>query len=169
MIAEKIKAAKGSEGARRTTEIPWSGTAKEKETISQPVLTAASSDPEVPEKASRRRFTAEYKLRILKQADACTELGSLGALLRREGLYSSNFTTWRRQRDRGVLSALTPKKRGRKESVRDPHQTENEKLRKENERLTQRLRQAELIIDVQKKVSQMLGVPLATSEEGGNG
>lgn len=169
MIAEKIKAAKGSEGARRTTEIPWSGTAKEKETVSQPVLTAASSDPEVSEKASRRRFTAEYKLRILKQADACTELGSLGALLRREGLYSSNLTTWRRQRDRGVLSALTPKKRGRKESVRDPHQTENEKLRKENERLTQRLRQAELIIDVQKKVSQILGVPLATPEEGGNG
>jgi len=169
MIAEKIKAAKGIEGARRVTEIPWSGTAKEKETVSQPVLTAASSDPEVPEKASRRRFTAAYKLRILKQADACTEPGSLGALLRREGLYSSNLTTWRRQRDRGVLSALTPKKRGRKESVRDPHHTENEKLRKENERLTQRLRQAELIIDVQKKVSQILGVPLATPEEGGNG
>jgi len=169
MIAEKIKAAQGSEGARGTTEIPWSGTAKEKETVSQPDLTAASSDPEVSEKASRRRFTAEYKLRILKQADACTELGSLGALLRREGLYSSNLTTWRRQRDRGVLSALTPKKRGRKESVRDPHQTENEKLHKENERLTKLLRQAELIIDVQKKVSQLLGVPLATPEEGGNG
>jgi len=166
MIAEKIKAAQGSEGARGTTEIPWSGTAKEKETVSQPDLTAASSDPEVSEKASRRRFTAEYKLRILKQADACTELGSLGALLRREGLYSSNLTTWRRQRDRGVLSALTPQKRGRKESVRE---TENEKLRKENERLTKLLRQAELIIEVQKKVSQLLGVPLATPEEGGNG
>ncbi|PIV84627.1 MAG: transposase [Nitrospirae bacterium CG17_big_fil_post_rev_8_21_14_2_50_50_9] len=104
----------------------------------------------------------------MKQADACTEPGALGALLRREGLYSSNLTTWRRQRDRGALSALTPKKRGRKESVRDPHQAENEKLRRENERLTKRLRQAEIIIDVQKKISQILGIPLATPEEGGN-
>lgn len=94
--------------------------------------------------------------------------GSLGALLRREGLYSSNLTTWRLQRDRGVLSALTPKKRGRKGSGRDPLLAENDKLRKENDRLASRLRQAEIIIDVQKKVSQILGIPLATPEEGGN-
>ena len=126
-----------------------------------------SSDPEVSAKASRRRFTAEYKLSILKAADSCTEPGSLGALLRREGLYSSNLNTWKRQRDRGVLSGLIPKKRGRKESGRHPLQAENEKLCKENDRLTHRLRQAEIIIDVQKKVSQILGIPLSTTEEGG--
>jgi transposase-like protein len=124
-------------------------------------------NPEVPSKAARRRFTAEYKLRILKQVDACTELGKIGELLRREGLYASNLTTWRRQRDEGVLSALKPKKRGRKESVRNPLIDENEKLRRDNERLTERLRRAEIIIDVQKKVSQMLGVPLKMTEEEG--
>ena len=131
------------------------------------ILSIAHPNPEVPDKAVRRRFTAEYKLHILTLADACTEPGSLGALLRREGLYASNLNTWRHQRERGVLSALTPKKRGRKESVRDPLVAENEKLRKENERIARRLRQAEIIIDVQKKVSQILGIQLATVEEGG--
>ena len=79
-----------------------------------------------------------------------------------------NLNTWRKQRERGVLSALTPKKRGRKESVRNPLIEENEKLRRENERLSKRLRQAEIIIDVQKKVSQILGIQLATPEEEGN-
>ena len=146
MIAEKNKANRAMERAN---------------------LTVAHPNPEVPDKAVRRRFTAEYKLRILTLADACSEPGSLGALLRREGLYASNLNTWRHQRERGVLSALTPKKRGRKESVRDPLVTENEKLRRENERITKRLRQAEIIIDVQKKVSQILGIPLAIPEEGG--
>jgi len=130
------------------------------------VLTVAHPDPEVADKAVRRRFTAEYKLRILTLADACTEPGSLGTLLRQEGLYASNLNTWRHQRERGVLSALTPQKRGRKETVRDPLLVENEKLRRENERITKRLNQAEIIIDVQKKVSQILGIPLATPEEG---
>jgi transposase-like protein len=120
----------------------------------------------VSAKPARRRFTADDKRRILTLADACIESGSLGALLRREGLYSSNLTAWRRQRDAGTLSALTPKKRGRKATGRDPLLLENTTLRKENERLTSRLRQAELIIDVQKKVSQILGTPLATPEEG---
>jgi len=110
-----------------------------------------SSDTEVSAKAFRRCFTAEYKLDILKPADTCTALGSLGALLRREGLYSSNINTWRRQRDRGVLSGLTPKRRGRKELGRDPLIAENDKLRKENDRLTKCLKRAETIIDVQKK------------------
>jgi transposase-like protein len=120
----------------------------------------------VPAKPVRRRFTAADKLRILRLADACTVSGSLGALLRKEGLYSSNLTTWRRQRDAGTLSALTPQKRGRKTLGRDPLRRENAQLRQENERLTRRLRQAELIMDVQKKVSQILGIPLATPEAG---
>ena len=166
MIAAKIKATQGSEAARRATEIPWGGTPKEVN-LHQGAA-AAPPDPEVPAKAARRRFTAEYKLRVLTLVDACNEPGCLGKLLRREGLYASNLNTWRSQRDRGVLSALAPKKRGRKESVRDPLHAENEKLHKENERLSSRLRQAEIIIDVQKKISQILGIPLATPENGGS-
>ena len=165
MIAEKIKAPQGISVALRAPSRPWGETSHEVGPHQGAV--AASPDPEVPAKPARRRFPADYKLRILKLADACTEPGSLGALLRREGLYSSNLTAWRRQRDEGVLSALTPRKRGRKGTVPHPLIRENEKLRKENERLTRRLQQAELIIDVQKKVSQMLGVPLTPTEEGG--
>lgn len=99
-----------------------------------------ASNPEVSAKATRQRFTAEYKLGILKQADSCTVPGSLGAFLRREGLYSSNLNTWKRQRDRGVLSGLSPKKRGRKQSGRHPLLAENDKLSKENDRFTGRLR-----------------------------
>lgn len=117
-------------------------------------------DSEVPEKATRRKFSAEYKLRILKLADDCTDPGSLGRLLRREGLYSSNLTTWRRQRDSGMLKGLEPVKRGRKGIERNPLRPEIDKLRKENERLQKRLKRAELIIEVQKKVSQILGVDL---------
>lgn len=168
MIAEKMKASRGMEGAILIEEIPCIETAKKKELVSQRELAAAIPNPEVPDKATRRRFTAEYKLCILTLADACTEPGILGALLRREGLYASNLNTWRHQRERGILSGLTPKKRGRKESVRDSLVADNEKLRKENERITKRLRQAEIIIDVQKKVSQILGIPLANSEGEGN-
>ena len=166
MIAEKIKATQGISVDLRALSLPWGGTSQEANPPRG--VAAVLPDPEVPEKPTRRRFTAEYKLRILTRADACTEPGSLGALLRREGLYASNLTTWRRQRDRGILFALTPKKRGRKASGRDPLLAEHEKLRQENERLARRLRQAEIIIDVQKKVSQMLGIPLAPPEEGGS-
>ena len=165
MIAEKIKAPQGISVALRAPSTPWGKTAREVGPHQGAV--AASPDPEVPAKAARRRLTADYKLRILKLADACTESGSLGALLRKEGLYSSNLTAWRRQRDAGTLSALTPKKRGRKGTVSHPLIRQNEELRKENERLTRRLKQAALIIDVQKKVSQLLGIPLAPTEEGG--
>ena len=119
-------------------------------------------DPEVPEKPIRRRFTAEYKLRILRLADACTEPGGIGALLRREGLYSSHLTTWRRQREKGMLDGLQPKRRGRKAAKSNPLLPEVERLRKENEQLAKRLKQAELIIEVQKKVSQLMGIPLET-------
>lgn len=166
MRAETIHAPQDIAVARRAPARPWVGTSRTADL--HRAAPAAAPDPEVPAKAARRRFTADYKRRILKLADACTEPGSLGALLRREGLYSSNLTAWRRQRDAGTLSALTPKKRGRKAQGRDPLQLENETLRKENERLARRLRQAELIIDVQKKVSQMLGISLATVEEGGS-
>ena len=122
---------------------------------------------EVPEKPVRRRFDAAYKLRILEEADRCTEPGALGQLLRREGLYSSHLASWRRQREEGTLQGLAPKKRGRKAKPKDPLVVENEQLRRENERLAQRLRQAETIIEVQKKVSQMLGIALP--EETSNG
>jgi len=164
MIAVKINATNGSEGARRATEIPW-GKAPQ-EVNSHQGVASVLPDPEVPAKAARRRFTAEYKLRVLTLADACNEPGCLGKLLRSEGLYASNLDTWRDQRKRGVLSGLAPKKRGRKESVRNPLVAENEKLLKEIERITNRLRQAEIIIDVQKKISQILGIPLATPESG---
>jgi transposase len=124
-------------------------------------------DPEVVARPTRRRFTAVDKLRILKLADACTAVGSLGALLRAEGLYASNLTTWRRQRTDGTLSALTPQTRGRKVSAPHPLRAENATLRQENARLSTRLHQAELIIEVQKKVSQILGLPLETPAEGG--
>ena len=103
----------------------------------------------------------------MKVADACTAVGSLGARLRTEGRYASNLTTWRRPRTEGVLVALTPQKQGRKESARHPLRAESETIRKENAKLTTRLKQAELIIDVQEKVSQILGLPLETPEEGG--
>jgi transposase-like protein len=119
-------------------------------------------DPEVVPKAKRRKFSAEYKRRILDEADSCTEPGQIGALLRREGLYSSHLTTWRRQRDRGLIQALSPKKRGRKR--KDELEREVARLQRENARLQARLEQAEMIIDVQKKLSKLLG--LETEENG---
>ncbi len=115
-------------------------------------------DPEVAEKKSRRKFTAKYKLRILKEADSCTGAGQLGALLRREGLYSSNLTTWRRQWEKGLLNALAPKKRGRKKSPKNPLADHVARLEKENRRLRDKLTKAQIIIDVQKKVSQILAM-----------
>ena len=120
--------------------------------------------PEVLEKPVRRRFTREYKAQILAEADACTEPGMLGELLRREGLYSSHLTTWRRQRDEGALAGLTPKRRGRKAKPKNPLADEVARLGRENRRLQEKLRQAELIIEVQKKVSEMLNIPLKTQD-----
>lgn len=164
MRPEPMTASQGIAVARQAPARSWEDAPRPADPLR--VAPAAPPDPEVPAKAVRRRFTAADKLRILRLADACTVPGSLGALLRREGLYSSNLTTWRRQREAGTLSALTPKPRGRKAPSRDPLQLENAQLRQANERLTRRLRQAELIIDVQKKVSQILGIPLATPEAG---
>jgi transposase-like protein len=110
-------------------------------------------DSEVPARHARRRFTTAYKLAILRRADACTRHGELGALLRKEGLYSSHVVTWRRQREHG----LTSKTRGRKKIAIDPRM---KKLEQENRRLTSRLQQAEAVIAFQKKVSELLGIPL---------
>jgi transposase-like protein len=122
-----------------------------------------SPDPEVVERAHRRQFTASYKLRILEEADACKP-GAVGALLRREALYSSHLTAWRRQRDQGMLSAFQSR-RGR--PSKDPAVAELARLRMENERLTHKLVVAETIIEVQKKVSALLGITLGSSEQGG--
>jgi transposase len=118
-------------------------------------------DPEVISKPQRRRYTAEYKLRMLQEYDACEQPGEKGALLRREGIYSSNISTWRRQYSQGGLEGLHEIKRGPKD---DPHSRENKNLRLENEQLKKRLQQAELIIEVQKKVSQILNIELNGQE-----
>jgi transposase len=143
------------EGARRATGIFSTRVTAEP---------AAGTDPEVLEKASRRRFTAKYKLRVLEQADGCTEPGQIGALLRREGLYSSHLSTWRRQREAGALAGLAPRKRGCKANPQTSQTRRMAELEWENERLRHRLAQAETIIDVQKKVSSLLGIPLRRPE-----
>jgi transposase-like protein len=122
------------------------------------------SDPEVPAKATRRRFTARYKLRILEQTDAC-ETGEVGALLRREGIYYSNLQTWRRQREEGTLEALKPHKRGRKSKPVNPLEPEVRHLQVENRKLKRKLEKYEAMLDLQKKVSKLLGISLASSEE----
>jgi transposase len=124
---------------------------------------AVSTDrphPEVVARAKRRIFTGEYKQRVLAQADkAKEESGGIGALLRREGLYSSHLVTWRHERAAGILHALTPQKRGPK-SKHTPGDEENQKLRRENQHLNEELRKAEIVIDIQKKVAALLGRPL---------
>ena len=139
------------EGARRATGIvPMAGASAH--------LVRSAPDPEVPEKRLRRKFTAKYKLRILSEADTCTQPGQMGALLRREGLYSSNLTTWRQQREKGILQAMTPKKRGRKRKQPNPLAKRVAQLEKENLRLEQKLKKADLIIEAQKKMSEILGI-----------
>ena len=123
----------------------------EKETTNRP-------DPEVIPVARRRQFTAQYKLRILEEADRCTAPGELGALLRREGLYSSYLSRWRQAQEQGKLAGLSSKKRGPKPSADPELKKEIAKLRGEKERLQARLAQAETIIDVQKKLSELLGI-----------
>ena len=117
-------------------------------------------ETEVTAKATRRRFTAAEKLRVLKEADRCTKPGELGALLRREGLYSSHLAAWRAARRRGELAGLTPRARGPKPKPVDPRDRKIAELERETRRLQARLERAEGLIAVQKKVSQLLGIPL---------
>jgi transposase len=125
-------------------------------------------DPEVRERAARRRFTAEYKLQVLRQADQCVGVGDLGALIRREGLYSSHLTTWRRQREQGALVALAPKKRGRPTASGSPLARRVAELERDNGRLARRLHQAEAIIEAQKKLSELLGLSTPMPGEAGS-
>lgn len=118
-------------------------------------------DPEVPAKAWRRTFSAQYKKKILEEADACKDKpGGIGALLRREGLYSSHLTTWRKQRQKGELDALAPKKRGRKAKPINPLTRKVMELEAENRKLKKQLDKAETIISFQKKLSEILGISL---------
>ena len=124
-------------------------------------------DPEVVPMAERRRFTAEEKLRILEEADACTQPGEIGALVRREGIYSSYLSRWREARDRGQLSSLGAQRRGPKPMSDATLTRENVRLRREIARLQKRLDQSETIIEVQKKLSQLLGLDPEESESSG--
>ena len=136
-----------AEGARRATAASGSTTTSR----------ATDPDPEVPATVQRRRFSAEYRLRILKQADACKTAGERGALLRREGLYSSLLTNWRRQREQGALQEMRGRRRGPKPRPVDPRMKQ---LEAENRRLQRKLQRAETIISLQKKVAEILGIPL---------
>lgn len=127
---------------------------------------SAKHDSEVPPRARRRTFPAAYKLSILEKADGCARgSGELGALLRREGLFSSTISNWRKQREQGALEALAAQRRGRK-SDRNPLQTELDQLKQENARLKGKLEQAQIIIEFQKKACMLLEIPLATQNSG---
>ena len=125
-------------------------------------LKAERPETEVTEKPKRRRFTAEYKRRMLREAAACTERGELGALLRREGLYSSHLTEWRKQAERGELAGLAAKRRGPKPRRIDPRDKRIAELEREIRRLSHRAQRAEALVELQKKVSEILGIALPT-------
>ena len=130
------------------------------------MISVATQETEViVAKAKRRRFSARYKLDILRRIDACREQpGKIGELLRKEGLYSSHLTTWRREREAGELAALEPRKRGPKVNPESAQERELAQLRRENAGLKARLERAETIIEVQKKLSTILGVELPKTD-----
>lgn len=157
-LVEKKKAggegAGETEGARRATGVfPAGAPAPEPPAVSE-------ADTEVVAKPQRRRFTAEYKRRIVREADRCTTPGAIGALLRREGLYSSHLTTWRAARDRGELEALAPKKRGPQARPTDPRDKQLAEQAREIAKWKKRAERAEALVEVQKKVAALLGTPL---------
>ena len=140
------------QGARRATE-------------DAAAIAPLAPDPEVTPSAKRRQFSGKERRRILAAADRCTRIGDIGALLRREGIYSSQLTTWRRQREAAERAALEPQKRGRKADPAIAEARRVAELSKENERLRRKLAQAHTIIDVQKKLCTLLGLPTAESPE----
>jgi transposase len=127
-------------------------------------MAVAPEDVQVAAKPQRRSFTAEYKRRILKEADACTTPGAVGALLRREGLYSSHLVEWRRARARGELAALTPKKRGRKPTPVDPRDRKIAELERQLAHMTGRAERAEALVEAQKNLAALLGRPGASAQ-----
>lgn len=147
-----------AEGARRATGA----------SPAAPGEAGGRPDPEVAEKATRRRFTAEYKLRVVREADAAAKPGDIGALLRREGLYSSHLITWRGQRDRGQLAGLAPKKRGKPPTPVNPLAKRVTELERDKRRLERQVARQALMLDVQKKVSELLGIPLAKLDDDGS-
>lgn len=128
------------------------------------VAAPASASPELSDRPRRRTFSAKDKLRILADIDRAAETRGIGAILRREGLYSSTLSEWRRQRDAGAFDALVPGKRGPKTAESNPLSAEVAMLQRNNARLTQRLARAEAVIDIQKKVAALLGIPLAPTD-----
>ncbi len=156
---EGIKQLGETEGARRATGVfpsaaPAAGVGAGPE----------GAETEVATRALRRRFTAEYKRRIVREADRCTKPGEIGALLRREGLYSSHLTTWRAARDRGELEGLSPKQRGPKVTPADPRDRKIAEQERELARWKQRAERAEALVEVQKKVAALLGTPLESAK-----
>ena len=129
------------------------------------IMPLSPSEVEVAAKPTRRRYTAEYKHRILREAETCTRQGELGALLRRAGLYSSNLTVWRRQRERGEIEGLSQKKRGPLPKEKSPLAAKVATLERENQRLRARSERAEGLVELQKKVSEILGIELKHNEE----
>jgi transposase len=151
---KEIEAAGATERARRASGVAAAGGA------SQDARTAPAPEVEVVAQAERRRFTAEYKRRIVREADRCTKPGEIGALLRREGLYSSLLTTWRAARDRGELAGLSPRKRGPKVAPPDPRDKKIAEQEREITRWRKRAERAEALVELQKKVAALLGTPL---------
>ena len=139
----------------RSDEAPSSGAGR----------TRPAPDPEVAAKPRRRRFTAEYRLRILEEADRCTGSGEVGQLLRREGLYSSHLTAWRKARRSGALRGLASKKRGAKPKVGNPLEPKVRQLEAKVERLEKELHKAHTILDVQEKVAGLLGFSLESGKD----
>ena len=129
------------------------------------IMSLSPSEVEVAAKPTRRRYTAEYKHRILREAVACTRPGELGALLRREGLYSSNLTVWRKLRERREIEGLSQKKRGPLPKEKNPLAAKVATLERENRRLRARSERAEGLVELQKKVSEILGIELKHNEE----
>ena len=154
--AQQALVAGETQGARRATGVSPARGAVER-----------GRATEVPAKAKRRQFTAEYKLRIVREAAAAKTPGEIGALLRREGLYSSHLADWRRQRERGELAGLSAK-RGRKPEPVNPLAKRVAELEREKRRLERKLEQAELLLDIQKKASRLLEIPLRSQDDDGS-
>ncbi len=146
---------RGTEGACRATGVAREAAGRNGD----------NPDPEVTNKAIRRRFSAAYKRRVVREADRCTKPGEWGALLRREGLYSSSLRTWRRQHDAGELAGMGSAKRGRKAQPKDGRDKRIAELEREAQRLQRKLEQAETVIEIQKKVSTLLGIPLKNPDQ----